>query len=394
MKIASITFAILAGVVTAGSGTPSATPAPTTSSVVAGKSPSSCIEVSVETDATYCIEGPICSGSGDTPAGTLCPVKGAVAVKDCHDNLPSWTGTGTCVAPSDVVCAKIKTGAWGCVYGTPTSTPCPTLVLASEASTPCPSLALATESSDATPCPTLTLAKESSIATVDETPCPTFALATESSDVAAVDSTPCPSLALATDTTDASPTSKSAATAAATSTPCPTLALATSDSSATTTTTKSSSATSSTTAAVATLTPCPTLLLASGSSGETASTSSKKAVATSTPCPSLPIASSSSASTSTPCPSLPIPSDNNTVTTAASTDSYAKDSPAQSITTSTTDQANGSDASRGFPTEAIVGIVGGAAAVVAIAGFAFYTKRQNLQSPSLYLGAAATPVRG
>ncbi|EGZ04835.1 hypothetical protein PHYSODRAFT_410691, partial [Phytophthora sojae] len=101
-------------------------------------------EVSVETDATYCIDGPICSGSGDAPAGTLCPVKGAVAVKDCHDNLPSWTGAGTCVAPSDAVCAKIKTGAWGCVYESPTSTPCPTL-------------ALATESSDATPCPTLAL---------------------------------------------------------------------------------------------------------------------------------------------------------------------------------------------------------------------------------------------
>ncbi|KAG6613760.1 Mucin-like protein [Phytophthora cinnamomi] len=78
-----------------------------------------CINVSVEADATYCINGPICSGSGSAPAGSLCPTKGAVAVKDCSNNkLPSWTSAGSCVAPADAVCAKIKTGAWGCVYST------------------------------------------------------------------------------------------------------------------------------------------------------------------------------------------------------------------------------------------------------------------------------------
>ncbi|KAF1775933.1 tRNA-guanine(15) transglycosylase-like [Phytophthora cactorum] len=77
-----------------------------------------CIDVSVEGDATYCIRGPICSGSGSTPSGSLCPVKGDVTVKDCSNNtLPSWTSAATCVAPVDATCSRIKTGAWGCVYG-------------------------------------------------------------------------------------------------------------------------------------------------------------------------------------------------------------------------------------------------------------------------------------
>ncbi|EGZ04834.1 hypothetical protein PHYSODRAFT_535470, partial [Phytophthora sojae] len=88
----------------------------TTSTSTAASSNKTCINVSVEGDATYCIQGPICSGSGSSSAGSWCPLKGAVAVKDCNSNkLPSWTSAGTCVAPSDAVCAKIKTGAWGCV---------------------------------------------------------------------------------------------------------------------------------------------------------------------------------------------------------------------------------------------------------------------------------------
>ncbi|KAG1685984.1 hypothetical protein DVH05_007585 [Phytophthora capsici] len=81
-----------------------------------------CIDVSVEGDATYCIEGPICSGSNVLPAGYLCPVKGDVAVKDCWgDKLPSWTSAGICVAPVNATCARIKTGAWGCVFGEPST---------------------------------------------------------------------------------------------------------------------------------------------------------------------------------------------------------------------------------------------------------------------------------
>ncbi|CEG49690.1 Six-bladed beta-propeller, TolB-like [Plasmopara halstedii] len=62
-----------------------------------------CTDVSVEGDATYCIQGPICSGSGSNPTGSLCPVKGDIAVKDCNnDTIPSWTSTGQCVAPGPI----------------------------------------------------------------------------------------------------------------------------------------------------------------------------------------------------------------------------------------------------------------------------------------------------
>ncbi|KAJ8531777.1 hypothetical protein ON010_g14185 [Phytophthora cinnamomi] len=65
----------------------SPTPAPSTTE--------SCTNVSVEGDATYCIQGPVCSGSGDAPAGASCPVKGDVAVQDCIKTLPSWTDAST-----------------------------------------------------------------------------------------------------------------------------------------------------------------------------------------------------------------------------------------------------------------------------------------------------------
>ncbi|GMF28467.1 unnamed protein product [Phytophthora lilii] len=82
---------------------------------------SGCWEVSVEHDATYCIEGPICSGSGLEPAGSLCPVKGDVATADCHDYLASYAGEGSCVLPVDATCQVIKTGAWGCVLSSSSS---------------------------------------------------------------------------------------------------------------------------------------------------------------------------------------------------------------------------------------------------------------------------------
>ncbi|EGZ11369.1 hypothetical protein PHYSODRAFT_420393, partial [Phytophthora sojae] len=80
--------------------------------------------VSVEHDATYCIDGPICSGSGASPAGSLCPVKGDAAIADCHSYLASYTGGESCVLPVDATCQVIKTGAWGCVIpGYPTPAP-------------------------------------------------------------------------------------------------------------------------------------------------------------------------------------------------------------------------------------------------------------------------------
>ncbi|CAK4471446.1 unnamed protein product [Aphanomyces euteiches] len=72
----------------------------------------SCINVSVEGDATYCSKGPICGGGGSN-----CPKKGDVAVADCVKTLTSYVGANAkCVAPEDATCKKIKTGAWGCVW--------------------------------------------------------------------------------------------------------------------------------------------------------------------------------------------------------------------------------------------------------------------------------------
>jgi hypothetical protein len=116
--------------------TPKPTPAVTTTKPAATpavtKRPN-CREVSVEGDATYCIQGPICSGRGDKPAGSNCPVVGDVAVKHCLKKLKSYTAAGNCVAPVNAVCKKIKTGAWGCAWnGAPANnntskpTPAPT----------------------------------------------------------------------------------------------------------------------------------------------------------------------------------------------------------------------------------------------------------------------------
>ncbi|KAL3656444.1 hypothetical protein V7S43_018669 [Phytophthora oleae] len=81
---------------------------------------SGCWDVSVEHDATYCIEGPICSGSGLEPTGSLCPVNGDVSTADCHDYLASYSD-GNCVLPVDATCQVIKTGAWGCVLSSSSS---------------------------------------------------------------------------------------------------------------------------------------------------------------------------------------------------------------------------------------------------------------------------------
>ncbi|ETW02177.1 hypothetical protein H310_05745 [Aphanomyces invadans] len=75
-----------------------------------------CTQVSVEGDATYCIDGPICSGSGNYIDGAKCPVKGDVAVQDCLSSLKSYTDSGKCVAPKDAVCSRVVTGVWGCKW--------------------------------------------------------------------------------------------------------------------------------------------------------------------------------------------------------------------------------------------------------------------------------------
>ncbi|KDO25675.1 hypothetical protein SPRG_08974 [Saprolegnia parasitica CBS 223.65] len=69
----------------------------------------------VRGDATYCIQGPICSGDGLLPAGIKCPMAGAIASADCHSHLPSYVSGTDCALSVNTTCAKIPTGAWGCV---------------------------------------------------------------------------------------------------------------------------------------------------------------------------------------------------------------------------------------------------------------------------------------
>lgn len=83
-----------------------------------------CWLVSVLKDATYCIQGPTCSGSGDKPFGVNCPVHGDTAVADCRSYLNSSSETDEeCELRENATCQRINTGAWACVlpstYGTP-----------------------------------------------------------------------------------------------------------------------------------------------------------------------------------------------------------------------------------------------------------------------------------
>ncbi|TYZ67735.1 hypothetical protein PybrP1_012044, partial [[Pythium] brassicae (nom. inval.)] len=74
-------------------------------------------QVSVCRDATYDIGGAICSGAGPSAAGTACPKKGDVSVKDCHSYLPSYdAGSKQCVAKEDAVCEVVIGSTWGCVF--------------------------------------------------------------------------------------------------------------------------------------------------------------------------------------------------------------------------------------------------------------------------------------
>ncbi|OQR87463.1 hypothetical protein ACHHYP_08828 [Achlya hypogyna] len=95
---------------------PTSSPPPITVNPGTTAAPSACTSVSVAGDATYCIDGPICSGSGIVPAGTKCPIQGDVASADCHTYLKSYVSTtSTCALPINSTCQKIPSGAWGCV---------------------------------------------------------------------------------------------------------------------------------------------------------------------------------------------------------------------------------------------------------------------------------------
>jgi hypothetical protein len=137
MKLSVITSTVCVAALAAAVSVQS-TPAPTTAKPVSTPATTTakpiydgakgCWYVSVERDATYCITGPICSGSGAQPAGWNCPKKGDVAVERCLKYLKSYVDVDKCVAPVDAECKVIHTGAWGCVLKGDTSvvTPAPT----------------------------------------------------------------------------------------------------------------------------------------------------------------------------------------------------------------------------------------------------------------------------
>lgn len=152
MKISSVVLLLLSAssaaiASTANDTSPAPTPAATTldspkptpaASTLTSTTKRTCWEVSVEHDATYCIDGPICSGSGPKPAGSNCPKKGDVAIADCWKYLASYADAGRCVAPADAECRVIKTGAWGCIWpssGAPVVIPAATVPKPTPAST-------------------------------------------------------------------------------------------------------------------------------------------------------------------------------------------------------------------------------------------------------------------
>ncbi|DAZ93460.1 TPA: hypothetical protein N0F65_006519 [Lagenidium giganteum] len=143
-----------------------------------------CWLVSVEHDATYCIRGPICTGSGRQPAGWNCPTKGSFAVDACRTYLQSYTDVNKCVLPVDTECRIIHTGAWGCVMKAPTKptpattnpritkpTPAPsTPTPPKPTATPCPSTPQPTTSVPI-PVPTTVVPPQPTSTT---SPCPTY----------------------------------------------------------------------------------------------------------------------------------------------------------------------------------------------------------------------------
>jgi hypothetical protein len=98
----------------------------------------SCREVSVEGDATYCIQGSVCSGKGEKPTTTGCPKAGDVAVKACLKQLKSYTAADKCVAPVNAECKRGKGDVWGCVWPTAVSPPTPTPATTTKAPTTAP----------------------------------------------------------------------------------------------------------------------------------------------------------------------------------------------------------------------------------------------------------------
>jgi hypothetical protein len=76
------------------------------------------LNVTVHLDATYAIDavrGPVCSGVGELPAGTACPLKDDLAIADCFSSLKTFNGA-ECVASVDATCVVVAESTWGCVF--------------------------------------------------------------------------------------------------------------------------------------------------------------------------------------------------------------------------------------------------------------------------------------
>ncbi|RLN92256.1 hypothetical protein BBJ28_00025330 [Nothophytophthora sp. Chile5] len=86
--------------------------------VIGGGLAAADVTVTVLFDATYTIassRGSLCSGVGDVPTGTACPLKGDIATADCQPTFTSYTSAG-CIAPMDAECAVVSASTWGCVF--------------------------------------------------------------------------------------------------------------------------------------------------------------------------------------------------------------------------------------------------------------------------------------
>ncbi|KAH7489066.1 uncharacterized protein KRP23_3004 [Phytophthora ramorum] len=215
MKVSAIaTFSLAVLLVAVAAEGKSATPCPTTTTPVYEEE-LGCWAISVEHDATYCIDGPICSGSGTTPTGILCPVKGDVAIADCHSYLESYGSDDKCMLPVDATCQVIKTGAWGCVLsGSATPAPTTTCDGECEESTPAPTTTTCDGECEETIPPTNTV-------TQTATPCPTSTKTPTPTKTAVPTTTPYPTSTTPTKTAAPTTTPCPGCTPVPTTTPCP-----------------------------------------------------------------------------------------------------------------------------------------------------------------------------
>ncbi|KAF1314970.1 hypothetical protein FI667_g16344, partial [Globisporangium splendens] len=75
-----------------------------------------CTPIKVEGDATYCIEGRVCSSG--TLVGSQCPKRGDIALSNCWTSHPSYDPVrNNCFAYADAECKTINgTEVVGCVF--------------------------------------------------------------------------------------------------------------------------------------------------------------------------------------------------------------------------------------------------------------------------------------